>query len=68
MIKETTENINIFIDIQEYVLFFNLKGTSLKRHIGMTNTCVVMHHLLNDNETQEDKKLTFNSHCYQMVG
>ena len=50
---ETMENINMFIEIQEYVLFFNLKGTRLKRHIGMTyNNCVMMHHLLSDKETQ----------------
>ena len=59
MIIETTENINIFIEIQEYVLVFNLKGACLKRHIGMTNNCVMMHHLLSDKKTQEHKKLTY---------
>ena len=46
MIMEPTKNINIFIDIQEYVLFFNLKGTYLKRHIGMTNNSEMMHHIV----------------------
>ena len=43
---------NIFIEIQEYVLFLNITGTRLKRHIGMTNNCVMMHHLHSDKEKQ----------------
>ena len=53
MRRETTDNINMFIEIQEYVFSFNLKGTCLKRRIGMINNCVMMHHLFSDKETQE---------------
>ena len=56
---ETRDNINMVIDIQEYVRFLKLKGTRFKRHIGMTYICVMMHHLLNDKEPQEYKKLIY---------